>query len=204
MRPRRISLLDIGLDPSFTASMDFVESLIENINAGQDRPVAEVSYIRSRDADTITAALYAPADVLHIMSHGDNGPDGPMLHSDDGEVYLFPALEAKYDTGRIQASTLIVDACRTSTKAFRDPMTRLLEQPATYVGTSRRVGWLDGTVFCAGFYSALLQRRGRGVSSAVHAQAAAERAIKGYTALLDRPCPYTVHALAPRLAETGT
>ena len=41
-RRRRVSLLDLGLDGAFDASIIFVQSVLQNINAGHESPVADI------------------------------------------------------------------------------------------------------------------------------------------------------------------
>ena len=52
MKNRLITLVDLGLDSSFDASMTFVQGITGNINAGWNRPVIDVNFIRSRDHET--------------------------------------------------------------------------------------------------------------------------------------------------------
>lgn len=49
MKPRRITLIDLGLDSGFDASMTFVQGVLQNVNAGYEEPVIEIEFIRTRD-----------------------------------------------------------------------------------------------------------------------------------------------------------
>ena len=49
MKNRLITLVDLGLDSSFDASMSFVQGITGNINAGWDQPVIDVNFVRTRD-----------------------------------------------------------------------------------------------------------------------------------------------------------
>jgi DMSO/TMAO reductase YedYZ molybdopterin-dependent catalytic subunit len=72
VRNKQVNLIDVGLDASFDASMNFVQSVLQSINAGYQSPVADIDFIRSRDLDTVLSAFTASCHVLHVMAHGDN------------------------------------------------------------------------------------------------------------------------------------
>lgn len=67
----RVALLDIGLDSAFDASMTFVQSVLQNINANYETPIIDIDFVRSRDLLTVATAFTARCDVLHVMGHGD-------------------------------------------------------------------------------------------------------------------------------------
>lgn len=67
MRNWRIGLLDIGLDASFDASMTFVQSVIQNVNAGYDDPIADVDFVR-RATRSSRSRRHGP--VLRPAHHG--------------------------------------------------------------------------------------------------------------------------------------
>jgi hypothetical protein len=126
MRERRIGLLDIGLDGAFNTSMMFVQSIVANINAGYDEPVAEVDFVRSRDPLTVVNAFTAPCDVLHVMAHGDASVV-PAFVSSDGETEITLESLGEFCASEgfgISATAVIADGCRTGTgvwqKAVRD------------------------------------------------------------------------------------
>src|SRR3954470_17440885 len=79
MKNRLITLVDLGLDSSFDASMTFVQGITGNINAGWNRPVIDVNFIRSRDHETAFSALTTPSSVLHVMAHGDHSAGALLL-----------------------------------------------------------------------------------------------------------------------------
>ncbi len=123
MRNRRIGLLDVGLDASFDASMTFVQSTIQNINAGYDQPVADIDFVRSRDPYTVVTALTAQYHVLHVMAHGGHR-EGPMFASSDGQVTL--ALDElgafAEDRGQgIQCGAVLADGCKTGIGVWQRP-----------------------------------------------------------------------------------
>ncbi len=62
-RKRRVSLLDIGLDAAFDASMTFVQSVLQSINAGFESSVADIDFVRSTDPDTVLSCQPTIADV---------------------------------------------------------------------------------------------------------------------------------------------
>lgn len=203
MRNRLIGLLDLGLDSRFDASMAFVQSTLQAINAGWAEPVLDIDFIRSRDTATIMTALTAPYDVLHVMAHGDG--EVPAFVADDGvtAVTLTELAAAAVEQGRgLQTGVVLADACRTGTgkwqKAFRD----CLQGEITYIGTSSNIGWHESTVFCSAFYGALSRNRGKGMSPAEQGEDAARRALDAYERLTERKCPYKVMSLTPSRAAT--
>jgi hypothetical protein len=82
-RKRRVSLLDIELDAAFDASMMFVQSVLQNINAGFESSVADIDFVRSTDPDTVLTAFTASCDVLHVIAHGDHTETPMFVSSDD-------------------------------------------------------------------------------------------------------------------------
>lgn len=199
MKPRRISLLDIGLDASFDAAMTFVQSMLQNINAGWEEPIVDIDFVRSRDPDTVLTAFTASCDVLHVMAHGDY-EDMPAFASSDGRVgvSLEELGEAASARGRgISTGAILADGCRTGTGAWQKAVRDCLQGEVTYIGTSSVVGWHESGVFCSAFYGALFRNKGRGVTPAQQAQDAAERAIEAYGLLTDKTCPFRVSTLTP-------
>jgi hypothetical protein len=194
-----VSLLDIGLDSSFDAAMTFVQSTLQNINAGNDTPIVDIDFVRSRDPDTVLTAFTASCDVLHVMAHGDHSAT-PTFSSSDGQTNI--SLEALGETaanmGRgISTGAILADGCRTGTGAWQKAVRDCLQGDITYIGTSAQVGWHESGVFCAAFYGSLFRNRGRGMTAAAQAQDAAERAIEAYALLTDRSCPFRVMTLSP-------
>jgi hypothetical protein len=199
MRNRRVCLLDIGLDQSFGASMAFVQSTLQSINAGCPEPIVDIDFIRSRDPDTVLAAFTAPCDVLHVMAHGNHG-ETPTFSSSDAETTIALEELGDYVAERghgLNASTVIADGCKTGIGAWQKALRDCLHGEIVYIGTSAEIGWHESTVFCSAFYGALLRNKGKGFTPADQALDAAERAINAYCAITDRPCPFKVMVLEP-------
>lgn len=199
MKPRRVSLLDLGLDSSFDAAMTFVQSTLQNINAGSEEPIVDIDFVRSRDPDTVLSAFTASCDVLHVMAHGDHSVT-PTFSSTDGKVEIsFEQLgEVAAQQGQgISTSAIIADGCKTGTGVWQKAVRDCLQGEVTYIGTSAIIGWHESGVFCSAFYGALFRNRGKGMSPADQARDAAERAIVAYKLLTDRACPFRVMTLGP-------
>jgi hypothetical protein len=199
MRNRRVSLLDIGLDQSFDASMAFVQSTLQSINAGLPEPIVDIDFVRSRDLDTVLAAFTAQCDVLHVMAHGDHG-ETPMFSSTDGKTALTLEAIGDYSADRghgLNASTVLADGCKTGIGAWQRALRNCLHGEIVYIGASALVGWHESTVFCSAFYGALFRNKGKGITPAEQAWDAARRAIDAYAAITDRVCPYKVMVLEP-------
>jgi hypothetical protein len=199
MRNRRVNLLDIGLDQSFDASMAFVQSTLQSINAGWTDPIVYIDFVRSRDPDTVLAAFTAPCDVLHVMAHGDHG-ETPAFTSSDAKTAIALDQLGDYVAERghgINASTVIADGCKTGIGIWQKALRDCLHGPIVYIGTSALVGWHESTVFCSAFYGALFRNKGKGLTPADQSLDAAGRAIEAYTAITDRTCPYKVMVLDP-------
>lgn len=200
MRNRRVTLLDIGLDDDFDASMNFVQSALQNMNVAYGEKICDIDFVRSRDPYTVVAAFTSACDVLHVMAHGDHVVT-PTFSSTDGKTSISLA-----DLGRwaaesfqsgISTGAVLADGCKTGTGVWRSAVRDCLTGPITYIGTSAAVGWHEGAVFCSAFYGALFRNKGKGQSSAQQAKDAAERAIKAYENLTDLSCPYKVYELEP-------
>ncbi|MGW3809318.1 hypothetical protein [Micromonospora sp. NPDC005113] len=106
-----MSLLDLGLDSSFDAAMTFVQSTLQNINAGCDEPIVDIDFVRSRDPDTVLSAFTASCEVLHVMAHGDHSVT-PTFSSTDGKVEI--SLE--------QLGEAAANAAKASRRAPSSPM----------------------------------------------------------------------------------
>ena len=200
MRNRRVGLLDIGLDQSFDASMAFVQSTLQSINAGYPGgPIVDIDFVRSRDPETVLAAFTAPCDVLHVMAHGDYA-DTPTFSSTDGKTIIGLDQLGEYVAERghgINASAVLADGCKTGIGAWQKAVRDCLHGGIVYIGTSALIGWHESTVFCSAFYGALLRNKGKGTSPTEQAYDAANRAIDAYMTITDRPCPYKVVLLDP-------
>jgi hypothetical protein len=199
VRSKQVNLVDVGLDASFAASMTFVQSVLQNINAGYESRVADIDFIRSRDLETVLSAFTASCNVLHVMAHGDATETPTFLSDDNSFTVSFEELGAMAaERGRgISAGAILADGCRTGTGAWQRAVRDCLQGEVTYIGTSANIGWHDSTVFCSAFYGALFRNRGKGLTPAQQARNAAERAISAYGTLTDRACPFKVVTLGP-------
>lgn len=202
MKNRQISLVDLGLDNAFGASMAFVEAVIRNINVGFSDPVAEVSFVRTRDFRVITDSVLSKVHVLHVMAHGDHAK-GPTFSSSDDRTHfslelLRDLVEATGDG--INAYTVIADACSTGTGVWQRVIRDCLEHDICYIGTNRAITWHDSTVFCSAFYAALLRNKGKGKTPIEQAMDACQRAIAAYEQVTDKTCPFKAVELNPSRA----
>ncbi|RKR89896.1 hypothetical protein BDK92_4256 [Micromonospora pisi] len=199
MRPRRVSLLDIGLDSSFDAAMTFVQGTLQNFNAGYDEPIVDIDFVRSRDPNTVLTAFTASCDVLHVMAHGDHSITPTFTSTDEKtNISLEHLGEIAAEQGKgISTGAILADGCKTGTGVWQKAVRDCLQGEVTYIGTSSIIGWHESGVFCAAFYGALFRNRGKGMTRAEQAQDAAERAIKAYTLLTDQSCPFRVMTLKP-------
>ncbi|GAA4244339.1 hypothetical protein [Dactylosporangium darangshiense] len=200
MRNRRVSLLDIGLDQSFDASMAFVQSTLQSINAGWSEPIVDIDFVRSRDPDTVLAAFTAPCDVLHVMAHGDQDSETPTFSSTDAKTTITLSELGDYAAERghgLNASAVVADGCRTGIGSWQKALRDCLHGDIVYIGTSALIGWHESTVFCSAFYGALFRNKGKGFTPFEQALDAAGRAIDAYAAITDRICPYKVMVLQP-------
>lgn len=199
MKNRRVNLLDIGLDLSFDASMTFVQSTLQNINAGWASPIVDIDFVRSRDLQTVLAAFTASCDVLHVMAHGDHS-ETPTFSSSDGSTVVsiekLGLLAVEQGRG-ISTAAVLADGCKTGTGSWQTAVRDCLQGEVTYIGTSAAVGWHEGTVFCSAFYGALFRNKGKGMPAAEQAEDAAYRAIRAYMEITGRACPYKVKILKP-------
>lgn len=194
-----MSLLDLGLDSSFDAAMTFVQSTLQNINAGWNEPVVDIDFVRSRDPHTVLSAFTASCDVLHVMAHGDHTVT-PMFVSSDEKVSISLeelGLEAVQKGWGISTGAIIADGCKTGTGVWQKAVRDCLQGAVTYIGTSTIIGWHESGVFCSAFYGALFRNKGRGLSPSEQSRDAAERAIRAYELLTDKRCPYRVLTLKP-------
>ena len=199
MKNRLITLVDLGLDSSFDASMTFVQGVVGNVNAGWNEPVIDVNFVRTRDHETAFSALTTPSTVLHVMAHGDHSEE-PSFLSTDGQTQVSLSALADWFLDRqwgISSGVVIADGCKTGIGKWQRAIRDCLQDDITYIGTSTVVGWYEATVFCSAFYGALFRNKGKGITPAEQAWDAARRAIDAYAAITDRVCPYKVMVLEP-------
>ena len=206
MRPARVRLVDLGLERDFGTMLAFAESLIQSLGTrAGNSPVAEVEFIRTRDPETVKAALQSPAQVLHITAHGDNGPDYLGFWSDDERTsfHLSDLAEKFAEDGEgIEAATVFADCCDSAQGRFVRAIRDCIEGPTVYIGARRSVNWHESTTFASAFYAAYFRDRGRGLTGTQRGVRAAERAKTGYEAIVAGPCPFVATELSPsRRAE---
>lgn len=199
MRNRQITLMDLGLDAGFDASMTFVQGILASVNAGLDDPVLDINFIRTRDVDTITAGMTSPSNVLHVMAHGDHSESPSFTSSDEKTTVSLSSLAERIqkEGSGIVAGCVIADGCKTGIGLWQRAIRDCLEQPITYIGTSKMIGWHEATVFFGAFYGALTRNKGAGSSAAEQAFDAGSRSVGAYELLTDRACPFKVVTLTP-------
>jgi hypothetical protein len=204
VKPRRVTLIDLGLDTEFDTSMTFVQAVLQNVNAGYYEPVIEIEFIRTRDMPTIREALSTPTDVLHVMAHGDHSEKPAFVSSDQKTQVSLPALaDQMLEQGSgIAAPVVIADGCKTGIGIWQRAVRDCLQGPITYIGTSRLLGWHESTIFCSAFYGALTRNKGKGQGKAEQGMDAATRAIKAHRLITDTPSGFKAVTLAPSRRAT--
>jgi hypothetical protein len=199
MRPRVVRLVDVGLDARYDASMSFVQATLRSINADYGDPIVDIEFVRARDEMTVAMALTAPAAVLHVMAHGDHSEE-PVFYSDDEKtvVSVDRLAQQAAEHGRgVRASTVFADGCSTGVGVWRRAVRDCLQGPVTYIGTTRAVGWHEGTVFASMFYGALFRDKGARILPAEASAHAADAATRAYSEMLGKKCPYKAVTLEP-------
>lgn len=201
MRPARIRLVDLGFDRDFDSSRAFAQSLIQSlVTRAGDNPVAEVEFIRTRDFLTVKTALQSPAAVIHLVAHNLAKLDDVGFWSDDEEtaVSIIDLADDFAEDGHgIEAGVVFADACATAQGRFVRAIRDCIEGPITYIGATRAVDWRESTTFASAFYGAFFRDRGKGLTSAQRGYTAAQRASKGYEAIVAGRCPFKVVELEP-------
>ncbi|KGN41184.1 hypothetical protein [Knoellia aerolata] len=199
MRNRTVTLVDLGLDAPFNASMQFVQATLDNLNEGGQHPIVDVNFVRSRDQETLWAALTTPSTVLHVMAHGDHS-DEPVFLSSDEKTEITLSYLAEHYTGLgtgVAAPIVIADGCKTGVGVWQRAIRDSLQDSILYIGTTKAVGWYEGTVFASAFYGSLLRRRGRGLSALDQGRDAVAKASDAFTTVTGRKCPYQGRVLSP-------
>jgi hypothetical protein len=205
MKNRRIGLVDIGLDEDFGVSMNFVQGVLQNINAGyrddqgNTAPVVEVDFVRSRDHGTVVAALTAQYAVLHVMAHAGHGEGEPFLVGEgDVHISLFELAAHLQDKGQgLRVPAVLAEGCRTGSGVWKKAFRECIQDEVTYIGTRSNIGWYESTAVSSAFYSAFLRNRGKGVTGPGQAREAAERAARAYAEMTGKACPYSIETLSP-------
>lgn len=199
MKPRRVTLVDLGLDTEFDTSMTFVQAVLQNVNAGYYEPVIEIEFIRTRDMPTIREALSTPTDVLHVMAHGDHSEEPAFVSSDQQTQVSLPTLanEMLEQGSGIAAPVVIADGCKTGIGIWQKAIRDCLQGPITYIGTSRLLGWHESTIFCSAFYGALTRNKGKGHGKADQGMYAATRAIQAHRLITDKVSGFKAVTLTP-------
>lgn len=178
MKPSVIRVVDLGLSPSFAASVSFAQALIGSIDTEVERPSADVEFVRCRDWDAIVAALVAPTRILHILVHGHASPEAPGFQSEDEEDFALADLAAAFvERGYgIDADLVFADCCDSGQQRFIRAVRDCIQRDAVYVGARRGINWHESIVFGSNLYGGFLRNMGRGVPPLDRAYAAAERA----------------------------
>jgi hypothetical protein len=206
MRPSGVQLVDLGLDWSFDQSIAFVHSLIQSINVDWEHPAAEVQFIRTRDLDTVAAALAAANDITHVMAHSIKEEDGEVAFvSDDGQTQMGLTDLARSLQDRrspLASDVLFADCCDSAGTVFRRAVREIIGQPILYLAAKGAIDWHDSTTFGSLFYAAYFRRKGKGVDPLTRAEDAAKRAVASYGQLLERQSPYTHVRLTPSRQAT--
>ncbi len=206
MRDRTVTLLDLGIDPAFDTATNLLRDTILSMNV--DGHTFDVVTVRSRDSQTIWNVLNSVGDVLHILAHGFTSPTtGPELYSESEELMVSLSDLSKAfldgDLG-INAEIVIVDACSTSSDAWRSPIRDSITHPVTYVGTRRQIGWYESAVFFPAFYGALGRRRGKGTTVAEQGLRAVASAQLAYEQISEETCPYRAKTIEPSQAAKAS
>jgi hypothetical protein len=198
MRPATVQLIDLGLDWSFDHSMAFAASLLQSINVDWEHPAAEVQFIRTKDLDTVAAALAADSEITHVMAHGVKELDGQVAFvSEDGQTQLdLGELAQRLQDRRspLGSAVLFADCCDSA--GFQRAIRDTIGQPILYLG-GKTIYWHDATTFGSAFYSAYFRHKGKGIDPLSRGEDAAQRAVASYRQLLERPSPYMHIRLAP-------
>ena len=208
MRPAVVRLIDVGFDDDFATSMAFAQSLIQSIGVttrtksrdGETINAVEIEFVRTRDVRTIEAALQRFANVVHIMGHGDSTEEFQGFFSSDEETELSLAglAERFAEVGEgIEAPVVFADCCLSAQGRFLRAVRDCIEQPITYIGSTRSVNWHEATVFASAFYGAYFKDKGKGLEPSERGRLAAVRAIEGYSVMVDGRCPFKVQTLKP-------
>jgi hypothetical protein len=100
----------------------------------------------------------------------------------------------------ISTGAILADGCKTGIGAWQRAIRDCLQGDITYIGTSAAVTWHDSTVFCSTFYGGMFRDKGKGLTPAELAWYAADRAIRAFELVTDRPCPFKAMSLTPSRA----
>jgi hypothetical protein len=109
--------------------MTFVQSVLQNINAGFESPVVDIDFVRSRDPDTVPSAFTASCNVLHVMAHGDHTETPMFISSDDRTTISLEDLgvaAAERNRG-ISTGAIFADGCKTASEQAFDAAERAIE-----------------------------------------------------------------------------
>lgn len=199
MRPARVRLIDLGLDDDFATSMGFAQSTIRSltVTSPDSLPAADVEYLRTRDWWTVTTALQAQAEIIHVLAHGSNAEDEVGFWGADSEDFSLADMAEQFhaDDWYINCAVLFADCCTSAQSRFIKGITQCLQQETLYIGATRQVNWHEGTTFASAFYASYFKDKGKGVDPVTRAEQAAQRAVDGYEAIVGGPCPYRARRL---------
>ncbi len=195
---RTIRVIDLGLDQAFGLSTAFVEANIRALLGGSQEQAAEfeIELIRTRSARAIEHAVRAGGYVLHLLGHGQADAPSPGIWSTDGLTGLdFGDLRKDLvkDSAGLDYTLILADGCETARRPYLKALSGCIWSPTVFVGTTRGIGWDDGSAFEGLLYSSLLVKPPGTVKSAL---ARAQRAVQAYEALIGK-CPFKVTVLDP-------
>lgn len=198
MTTRTIRIVDLGLDQAFGLSTAFVEANIRALLGGDAQQAAgfEIELLRTRSDRAIEHAVRAPGYVLHLLGHGAAEGPSPGIWSTDGLTGLdFGDLRKDLikDNAGLDYTLILADGCQTARKPYVKALSGCIWSPTVFVGTTRDIGWDDGSAFEGLLYSSLMVKPPGTLKAAF---ARAERAVQAYEALIGK-CPFKVTMLEP-------
>lgn len=198
MTARTIRIVDLGLDQAFGLSTAFVEANIKALLGGSAEQAAsfEIELLRTRSARAIEHAVRTPGYVLHLLGHGAAEGPSPGIWSTDGLTGLdFVDLRKDLvkDNDGLDYMLILADGCQTARKPYVKALSGCIWSPTVFVGTTRDIGWDDGSAFEGLLYSSVIVKPPTTVKAAL---ARAERAIQAYEALIGK-CPFKATILEP-------
>lgn len=198
MTAKTIRIVDLGLDQSFGLSTAFVEANIRALLGGSAEQAQgfEIELLRTRSVRAIEYGVRSPGYILHLLGHGSAGEPSPGIWSTDGLTGLdFGDLRKDLvkDNDGLAYTLILADGCQTARKPYVEALRGCIWGPTVFVGTTRDIGWDDGSAFEGLLYSSLLVKPPGTVKAAL---ARAERAVQAYEALIGK-CPFKVLMLDP-------
>lgn len=195
---RTIRIIDLGLDQAFGLSTAFVEANVRAHLGGSPAQAAgfEVELIRTRSVRAIEAAVRSDGYLLHLLGHGQADAPSPGIWSTDNRTGLDfhdLAKDLTKDDAGLDYTLILADGCDTAKKAYVKALSACIWSPTVFVGSTKFVGWDDGSAFEGLLYSSLLLKPPATPKLALDR---AQRAVQAYEALIGK-CPFKVTMLQP-------